>query len=172
MLKFLRQKKLFIINVTSASALLALGDFFAQKFYENKKQLDKKRFVAAALTGAVLGVEGHLWYSFLDRFIAQVTWKNVGKKVLLDQTIAAPIYTVTYIFGTSILEGRTTRRDLRNDVRMNFFPLYFADCAVFIPVQMINFRYVSPYYRVSFMFLISFLFNTFLSAFKHADEVK
>jgi hypothetical protein len=55
--------------------------------------------VAALATGAVLGLEGHIWYSFLDRIIAQATWRNVFKKVILDQTIVAPIYVVTYIIG-------------------------------------------------------------------------
>jgi hypothetical protein len=46
-----------------------------------------------------MGVEAHVWYAFLDRIITQRTWRNVFKKVLLDQTIAAPIYTTTYIIG-------------------------------------------------------------------------
>ncbi len=50
-------------------------------------------------TGAVIGVEGHFWYSFLDRIIAQPTWRNVFKKVILDQTIAAPVHAITYIVG-------------------------------------------------------------------------
>ncbi len=40
---FLRRHKLFLINLTSGSGLLALGDFCAQIFYEKKKSLDDKR---------------------------------------------------------------------------------------------------------------------------------
>ena len=54
---------------------------------------------AACATGAVMGAEGHIWYTFLDRRLAQTTWRNVFKKVLLDQIIAAPVYTITYIVG-------------------------------------------------------------------------
>jgi hypothetical protein len=53
--------------------------------------------------GALMGIEGHVWYSFLDRVIPQSTWRNVFKKVILDQTLAAPIYTLTYIIGKKIL---------------------------------------------------------------------
>ncbi len=49
-----------------------------------------------------MGVEGHVWYSFLDRMIVQTTWRNVFKKVILDQTVAAPFYTLTYIIGKKI----------------------------------------------------------------------
>lgn len=126
--------------------------------------------VAAALTGTVLGAEAHVWYRFLDRFIAQTTWTSVFKKVCLDQTIAAPIYTGTYIIGTSLLEGRTTVNELQTDMKRNFVPLYLADCVIYIPTQMINFKYVSPYFRVPFMFAVSFIFNAFLSAFKHRSD--
>ena len=46
-----------------------------------------------------MGAEGHIWYKFLDRVITQPTWRNVFKKVVLDQTMAAPIYAITYIIG-------------------------------------------------------------------------
>jgi hypothetical protein len=58
-------------------------------------------------------------------------------------------------------------RQLKSDTKANFLPLYIADCAVFIPVQILNFKYISAYYRVPFMFSIAFVFNIFLSAYKH-----
>ena len=202
---FLRRHKLVLLNVSSGSGLLALGDLFAQVFYEKKKHVDDKRLgmfidasfvtthalilVAACITGAVMGLEGHVWYAFLDRIIAEATWRNVFKKVLLDQALAAPLYTSTYIIGTrhtglrpceattrsfhsgsSLLEGRTSFGELKHDFRSNFLPMYLADCAVFIPIQIINFKYVPAYYRVSFMFLIACIFNTFISAYKHAGD--
>jgi hypothetical protein len=113
---FLRRHKLFLLNVSSGSGLLALGDLLAQVFYEKKKHLDDKRLgmsidasfvsthalilVAACVTGSLMGLEGHVWYKFLDRVIAEATWRNVFKKVLLDQALAAPLYTATYIIGT------------------------------------------------------------------------
>jgi len=167
---FLRRHQQFLVNVTSASGLLALGDFFAQNFYENKKSLNEKRLFAACITGTAMGIEGHIWYSFLDRIIAQSTWRNVFKKVFLDQTIAAPIYTSTYIISTSIFEGRTSFKELKRDIKTNLLPLYIADCVFFIPVQMINFKYIPHYYRVPFMFSMSFIFNIFISAYKHTHE--
>jgi hypothetical protein len=72
--------------------------------------------------------------------------------------------------GTSILEGRTSFGELKKDAKTNFLPLYIADCLVFIPVQIFNFKYIPAYYRVPFMFFIAFIFNAFLSAYKHAHE--
>jgi hypothetical protein len=41
---FLRRHKQILINITSASGLLGLGDFCAQNFYEKKTSFDYKRF--------------------------------------------------------------------------------------------------------------------------------
>lgn len=57
---------------------------------------------AACISGALMGVEGHIWYGILDRIIVKTTWRNTFKKVVCDQTIAAPIYTITYIVGKAI----------------------------------------------------------------------
>jgi hypothetical protein len=40
---FLRRHRKLLINITSASGLLTLGDFCAQIFYEKKKSVDHKR---------------------------------------------------------------------------------------------------------------------------------
>jgi hypothetical protein len=78
----------------------------------------------------------------------------------------------TYPFdlGTSILEGRTSFHALKGDTKENFLPIYIADCAVFIPCQIVNFRFIPAFYRVPFMFCISFVFNFFMSTYKHAHE--
>jgi hypothetical protein len=96
---FLHRHKQFRIKITSASGLLVLGDFCAPIFYEKKNSLDCKRlcihiilldfFLIILITAMV--VEGHVWYTFLDRIIAQPTWRNVFKKVLLDQTVSPAI---------------------------------------------------------------------------------
>jgi hypothetical protein len=39
----LRHHRLFLINFTTASGLLAAGDLSVQIFYEKKKTLDEKR---------------------------------------------------------------------------------------------------------------------------------
>ncbi|CAF0724367.1 unnamed protein product [Rotaria sordida] len=167
---FFRRNKLFLLNLTSASGLLASSDLFVQIFYEKKKVLDNKRLLAALATGAVMGIEGHIWYAFLDQFIVQRTWSNVFKKVFLDQTIGAPFYTLTYIVGTSVLEGRTSSRELIGDIQTNFLPLYLVDCFIFAPIQIINFKYIPPLYRVPFLSLISFIFDAFISAYKHQHQ--
>jgi hypothetical protein len=61
-------------------------------------------------------------------------------------------------------------KELKSDTKENFLPLYLADCIIFIPTQIINFKYIPTYYRVPFMFSVAFIFNIFLSAYKHTNE--
>jgi protein Mpv17 len=133
-----------------------------------------------------MGIEGHIWYTYLDRIIARTTWRSVLIKVILDQTIAAPLYTLTYIvgkkkkkdffnifcyfLGTSFLEGRKSYRELKKDIRINFLPLYIADCCVSTPVQIINFKYIPSFYRVPFLSFVECIFDAFLSAYKHNHQ--
>jgi len=72
--------------------------------------------------------------------------------------------------GTSILKGQTSLCELKSDTKTTFFLLYIADCLFFIPVQIINFRYISANYRIPFMFFIAFIFNAFISAYKYTHE--
>ncbi|CAM2703626.1 unnamed protein product [Rotaria socialis] len=204
MKSFFRRYQLFIVNIVSASGLLATSDLFVQILYEKRETIDKKRFLAALGTGAVMGVEGHIWYSYIDRVMAQRTWRDVFKKVAIDQTIGAPFYALTYIVDdycsfylissnlfnsrtnttksndktifeiktsrTSILEDRTSSAELTSDIRKNFFPLYLADCLIFAPIQLINFKYVPAFYRVPFLSLAAFVFDAFISAYKHEEK--
>lgn len=62
-------------------------------------RFNRRILVAAFVTGGVMGIEGHFWYTFLDRLIVSKTWYNVFKKVMLDQMVGAPVYTLTYIVG-------------------------------------------------------------------------
>lgn len=72
--------------------------------------------------------------------------------------------------GTSVLEGRTTRRALSSDVRTNFVPLFIADCVIYTPAQIFNFKYIPSFYRLPFLSLVAFVFDTFISAYKHKDD--
>lgn len=72
--------------------------------------------------------------------------------------------------GTSLLEGRTSYQEVSSDTQKNFLPLYLVDCVTFVPIQIINFKYIPPFYRVPFLSLVAFIFDIFISAYKHEHE--
>jgi len=57
-----------------------------------------------------------------------------------------------------------------SDTQRNFLPLYLADCFIFVPIQIINFKYIPAFYRIPFLSLIAFIFDAFISAYKHEHQ--
>jgi hypothetical protein len=106
-----------------------------------------------------MGIEGHIWYTYLDRIIARTTWRSVLIKVILDQTIAAPLYTLTYIVG------KKKKKDF-----FNIFCYFLGTSFLSTPVQIINFKYIPSFYRVPFLSFVECIFDAFLSAYKHNHQ--
>ena len=52
--------------------------------------------------GAVVGPINHYWYAGLDKFLTGNSAQTVVKKILLDQTIASPIFAFTFFMGKCI----------------------------------------------------------------------
>lgn len=72
--------------------------------------------------------------------------------------------------GTSALEGRTSSEEIFSDTQRNFLPLYLVDCLIYIPIQIINFKYIPPLYRVPFLSAIALIFDGFITAYKHEHQ--
>ena len=53
--------------------------------------------------GLMLGPLLHGWYVLLDRILPAATGVSVAKKVLMDQSIAAPICIVSFFLGENTL---------------------------------------------------------------------
>ena len=51
------------------------------------------------ILGLCLGPIDHFWYTILDKFLPAATAINVGRKVLLDQLIMAPICCSSFFLG-------------------------------------------------------------------------
>jgi len=53
--------------------------------------------------GLALGPMGHYWYAFLDKRFPAATLAVVGKKIILDQLVAAPVLTVSFFTGSVLI---------------------------------------------------------------------
>jgi hypothetical protein len=51
------------------------------------------------LLGVLCGPLNHAWYSLLDRLLPSTQRSVVVKKILLDQAIAAPMFSFTFFMG-------------------------------------------------------------------------
>jgi len=109
----------------------------------------------------------YFWYRFLDTRYPGAAWRPIFTKLLLDSTVASvPLYSAFYI-GSSFLEGK---KDVFGEWRSKFLPTYLVAMAFWIPMQCINFTFVSPERRVLFIAACTFVELNGLCLFKRMDE--
>uniref|UniRef100_A0A8P4GIB6 Mpv17-like protein 2 n=1 Tax=Dicentrarchus labrax TaxID=13489 RepID=A0A8P4GIB6_DICLA len=160
---------LLVTNTLTGGSLLAMGDVVQQSWEIHKEQskvLDWKRIGYTFVMGCSTGPLLHHWYGRLDSAYAGRAMNTVVKKVLADQLIISPIIGIWYFIGMGLMEGDTLAEGWK-DFKGKFWEYYKADCCVWPPVQMFNFYYVSPKYRVMYINVISLGWDVFLSYLKH-----
>ncbi|XP_071489858.1 mpv17-like protein [Diadema antillarum] len=112
------------------------------------------------------GPVGHIWYRWLDRFIATGTKMALGKKLLLDQSICAPTFIVAFYTGMSVLEGQ---KDILRELRSKFVPTYKASCCFWSVAQVFNFLLIPTSLRIVYIASLSFLWTNFLAIMKRRE---
>ncbi|CAM9679350.1 unnamed protein product, partial [Hapterophycus canaliculatus] len=83
-------------------------------------------------------------------------------KVVIDQFLQAPIFTVI-IFGVlGLLEGKTVA-DIREQLDQDYKSTMLANWGVFVPAAVINLAFCPPELRVLFLNVVFFGWTIFLS---------
>ena len=103
MQRFRRLQKLFsanllLVNTGTCCGLYMLGDLCQQRL-ERKERIDWMRTGRMAVLGFCLGPVNHYWYRVLDGFLPRSTGRVVAQKVLLDQTVMAPLCCSLFYIG-------------------------------------------------------------------------
>ncbi|KAK7913560.1 hypothetical protein WMY93_013771 [Mugilogobius chulae] len=83
----------------------------------------------------------------------------VLRKLVLDQTTAAPLATSVFYTGVSFLEGK---EDITQDWREKFLNTYKTGLMYWPFVQFLNFALVPLYVRTTFTGCCAFIWATFL----------
>ena len=89
--------RLLLINSGTYCFLYSMGDCCRQRIEGHP--IDWNRTGRMAILGCCLGPLDHLWYNILDRKLPAKTAATVGRKVLLDQLIMAPICCTVFYLG-------------------------------------------------------------------------
>jgi len=162
-----------LITKTITSGILFLtGDILCQSV-ENKHDIESKwdyprMFRMTFFGAAFLGPFGHLWYKLLDSKLPHTSTNSIIKKVAADQLIFGPIFNAAFLVIMPVLERKTLPEAIDN-VKDKFVTVYAVECAVWPPLQAINFKYISPMNRVLFVSGLTIPWNTFLSFVEHND---
>ncbi|XP_022666851.1 mpv17-like protein 2 [Varroa jacobsoni] len=154
---------LLATNLTLGSGFMLAGDVLAQKVTRasNDEAHNWKRTKNMAIMGTGFGVLGHFWYSFLDRRFPGKTWAVIRSK-LLAECAATPAFAGYTFVSYGILQGKNLQ-SCGHDFKEKLHLVCIADWFGYVPLQAINFYYVSPQYRFLFVCNLAVLYDCFLA---------
>ncbi|XP_026111991.1 mpv17-like protein isoform X2 [Carassius auratus] len=146
-------------NVTLYGCLFAGGDLVHQRF-SRKERVDwtHTRNVAVVAFG-FHGNFNFFWMRFLERCFPGNALRPVLRKLLLDQTLAAPLAISAFYTGVSFLEGRD---EILQDWREKFLNTYKTGLTYWPVMQFLNLALVPPLIRTAFTGCCGFVWATFL----------
>lgn len=75
------------------------------------------------IVGTIRGPLLHYFYGWLDKTIKVITFRNVTKKIILDQTIMSPITILAFFYPAGWLEGQSTKT-INNEVKNKITKTY------------------------------------------------
>ncbi|XP_051754007.1 mpv17-like protein isoform X1 [Ctenopharyngodon idella] len=150
-------------NVTLYGCLFAGGDFVHQLF-SRKEQVDWYHTRNVAVVAfSFHGNFNFFWMRFLERRFPGNALRMVLRKLLLDQTLAAPLAISAFYTGVSFMEGRD---EILKDWKEKFLNTYKTGLTYWPFMQFLNFILVPPLIRTAFTGCCGFIWATFL-CFSH-----
>ncbi|XP_054634452.1 mpv17-like protein [Dunckerocampus dactyliophorus] len=149
----------WVTNVTLYGCLFAGGDFVHQCFSQRDKMDWSHTRNVAVVAFSFHGNFNFFWMRFLERRFPGNSAGMVMRKLLVDQTTAAPLATSVFYTGVSFLEGKD---DIMEDCRDKFLNTYKTGLMFWPFMQFLNFALVPPYVRTTFSGCCAFVWATFL----------
>ena len=126
---------------------------------------DRHRTGRFTLLGACLVAPVvHFWYHMLaTRILPGTTAVAVVKRVVLDQFAFAPCFMTVWLASLWTLEGKMSPRVMPNRLVETMPSILVANYILWIPAQVLNFRFVAVKYQVLYSNVVALLWNFYLS---------
>ena len=167
-----------ITKSVTASVILGAADFTGQ-IVENRSKsdqddapIDLARVARFALFGLVLQAPwNHYYYLFLDGVLPPTEdpfTATTGVKVIIDQFVQAPIFTVIIFVFLGLLEGKSID-DVKNQLDADYKDTMLANWKLWVPATMVNLAFCPPVLRVLFLNCVFFFWSIFLSLKLNSD---
>ncbi|XP_003388107.1 PREDICTED: mpv17-like protein 2 isoform X1 [Amphimedon queenslandica] len=158
---------LLFTNTVVSCGLEALGDLLVQKYEKNSEQeIDWARTKRMAVIGFILGPPEHYWFKFLDKRYPGRGVVSVFKKVTLDEVINGPACVIVFFLGMNKMSGMNWT-DSYNDMKKKFWPVYKTELIVWPAAQVLNFFFVPPALRVTYISAVYLGWVMYLSYYQH-----
>ena len=139
---------------------------------DRSKILDHSGVKNVALFGASVAAPlFHFWYRFLDARFVGTAPATLIKKVALDQLFASTSVSALFLVAIPAFQGDASSvNDLLGPdslLQRKFLSIYLTGCAFWPLAQIVNFRFVSPRYRVAYLGCAAFLWTNIMCFSRH-----
>lgn len=164
--RYLAEKPVMTKSITSG-VIAFVGDVACQKLFpadKDNNKVDWKRTANFTIMGAVLiGPMLHHWYSLLGSKFPGTSTLATLYRVGFDQFLFAPFAILPAVFSfTQVFNG--TPELIPQKLHEEWMPTCIANFSLWIPAQLINFKFVPPQYQVLFANVVGLFWNVYLSA--------
>lgn len=156
----------------TAGVIAFVADIVCQTYFSSDEKLKEKppmeridwrrNFNFTLLNAVGIPPLTHYWYGYLSTRIVGDTIAAALKRVFFDQALFAPLLVGALFSSNMVLKGEADgiHDKLRNDLPGTMLSNYM----VWIPAQILNFRYVPPQLRVLWANFVGFFWNIYLSS--------
>jgi len=120
------------------------------------QSLDVAKLQRYAVIGSCLGPMMAKWYQFIDKSYPSKATSVVLKKVALDQFAFTPLCLVIFFVGMAALEGYRGQA-MFDELAEKGLKTFAMDCCFWIPNTAVNFLFVPPWLRVTFVAVSSYI---------------
>lgn len=163
-----------VTKSVTACVILGAADLAGQALEAKLKEddgeeaaaVDYARTARFAFFGLVLQAPwNHFYYQFLDGAIppTEEPWTaTTGIKVVIDQFIQAPIFTVLIFSFLGFLEGKSAA-SIKQQLDDDYVDTMLANWKLWLPATVVNIAFVPPILRVLYLNCVFFFWSIFLS---------
>ena len=129
------------------------------------QRVDWIRTARFAFLGTVLVAPiVHYWYGALMKYIPGQTIMATFQRTFYDQTVMAPLFIPTFMSCLMMLEGKTSfEKEIVPALQREYKDLLITNWFMWIPAQLVNFRFVPSRFQVLFSNVVALLWNAYFS---------
>ena len=133
---------------------------------DSSSSVDIARFLRFAFFGFILQAPwNHFYYLLLDGALPPTEdpfTSTTAIKVVIDQFIQAPIFTVIIFGFLGVLEGKSFD-DIKEQLDEDYVDTMLANWKLWVPATAVNIAFCPPILRVLFLNVVFFFWSIFLS---------
>ena len=158
------------VKIVTGVVIAGLGDVICQLALENERCFSVKRAaIFAFVGGVVISPVLHVWYHLLSTRLPGISATAIAKRLAMDQLGFAPMFLPIFLSSVMTLEGRMEL--IPDKLKADWWPITKANWIVWVPAQLVNFRFVPGSMQVLFSNIMGLFWNAYLSHASHSEVI-